>query len=125
MFLCLYLSYFSKYYNQSNLFVIYHPGKLGQSTEYMCRPWWSAASLLILMACSACFLIVLRTTSPRVAPPTVSRVLPHLSAIKKNAPQDAQGLIWWGYPLEGGSLLPNNSSLCESGHQTSQHSLQI
>jgi hypothetical protein len=38
---------------------------------------------LLPMACSACFLIEPRTTSPGLAPPTMGWALPHQSIIKK------------------------------------------
>jgi hypothetical protein len=36
-----------------------------------------------LLACSACFLIEPRTTSPGMAPPTMGSALPHRSLLKK------------------------------------------
>ena len=66
---------------------------------------------LILMACSACFPVEGRTTSPRMAPPTKVWALPHESLIK-NMPY-----IWIlrGIFLNCASLLSNNSSLYQVG----------
>jgi hypothetical protein len=41
------------------------------------------AAYVLLMACPACFLIVPRTTSPRMASPTVGWTLPYQLPIKK------------------------------------------
>jgi hypothetical protein len=37
--------------------------------ELMKRPWRDAAYWMLPLACSACFLLVPRTTSPEMAPP--------------------------------------------------------
>jgi len=49
----------------------------------MQKPWRSAANDLLPKACSACFPVEPRTTSPAMVPPTVGWALPHQSLIKK------------------------------------------
>ena len=51
--------------------------------ELMQRPWKDAAYWIVPYACSVCFLAVLRATSPRTAPPTMSWACPYQSLIKK------------------------------------------
>jgi hypothetical protein len=46
---------------------------------------------LLSMACLVCFLLEPRTTSPGVAPPTVSWTIPHQSLIKK---MPYRGILW-------------------------------
>jgi hypothetical protein len=64
---------------------------------------------LLPLACSACFLIEPRTTSPGLAPPTMGWALPSWSLIKKTP----YSCISWRHFLKGGSFLCGNSSLCQ------------
>ena len=50
--------------------------------ELMQRPWRVLLTGLLIMACSACFLIESSTSSPEMAPPTKGWVLLHQSLIK-------------------------------------------
>lgn len=63
---------------------------------------------LFLMVSSAC-LIVLRTSSQRVALPIVSRVFLYQSSIKKMYPGFVHRPILWGYFLKWSSLFQNYS----------------
>jgi hypothetical protein len=47
------------------------------------RSWRMLLTDLLLMACSACFLMELRTNSSLMTPPTMDWALPHQSPIKK------------------------------------------
>ena len=51
--------------------------------ELMQRPWRGAAYWLFLGACSVCFLIENRTTSPGMTLTTMGRTPPYQSLIKK------------------------------------------
>ena len=51
------------------------------------RPWRGAASWLALMACSACFLIELRTTSSRVVTLTIGWAF-HINYELRKCPRD-------------------------------------
>jgi hypothetical protein len=46
--------------------------------ELMQRPWRVLLTGFLPLACSACFLIEPRTTSPWMAPPTMGWILPHI-----------------------------------------------
>ena len=61
------------------------------------------------LACSACFLIKPKTTSPRMAPTTMGWALPPWSLVEK------MPYIWisWRQFLNWGSFLCDNSSLCQ------------
>jgi hypothetical protein len=62
---------------------------------------------LLPLACSACFHIEPKTTSPEMVPPT--RGLPPWSLIEKMS----YSWISWRHFLKGGSFLCDNSSLCQ------------
>jgi hypothetical protein len=70
---------------------------------------------LLIMACSACFLIEPRTTSPRMASPTMGWALPNQSLIKKMPYSLACSPILWRHVLNWSSLLSDDSSLCKVG----------
>lgn len=56
--------------------------------------------MLLCMSCSACFLRTHSTTYlPRVAPLTVSWLLPYQSSVKKMHHRLSHGPIWWRYFL--------------------------
>ena len=64
---------------------------------------------LLLAACSACFLVEPKTTSPRMASPTMGQAFPHPTSIKKMFYRLAFILRHF---LEWGTLLFSDSSLC-------------
>jgi hypothetical protein len=68
-----------------------------------------AAYWLAPLACSAWFLIEPKTTSARMAPPTMSWVLPSRSLIEKIP----YSWISWRHFLNWGSFLSVDSSLCQ------------
>jgi hypothetical protein len=68
---------------------------------------------LLYMACSACFLIEPKTTSPVMTPPTMGWALPHPSLIEKMLYR----WISWRHFLTGGSFLCGDSSLCQVNTQ--------
>jgi hypothetical protein len=75
--------------------VVHHEGSQDRNSnkagtwrqELMQRSWRSTSYWLGPLACSACILIELRTTSPGVASHTMGWALPNQSLIKKNALQ--------------------------------------
>jgi hypothetical protein len=64
---------------------------------------------LLPLACSICFLIELKTTSPRMAPPTIGWVLSPWTLIEKMS----YSWISWRHFLTWSSFLCDNSSLCQ------------
>jgi hypothetical protein len=82
------------------------------------RSWCSGHRGVLLtglrhMACSACFLIESRTSSPGMAPPTRGWALFHQSLIKKMLYWLASSLVLWRYFLNWGSLLSDDISVCQ------------
>ena len=75
-----------------------------------------------LMACSACFLIEPRTTSSKMAPPTVGWALPHLALVEEMP----HSWISWRHFLNRGSFLSDDSSCVKlmPNQQTSQYRYQ-
>jgi hypothetical protein len=67
---------------------------------------------LLPTACSVCFLIERRTTSPGMAPPTMGWALPHPSLIKKMLYRLACSPILGKYFLNWASLLLEDSNWC-------------
>jgi hypothetical protein len=49
----------------------------------MQRPLRSIGTGLLILACSACFVIKPKNSSPELGPPTIGLVLPYQSLIKK------------------------------------------
>lgn len=81
----------------------------------MQRPWRGAAYWLALPfhpACSDCYLI-LRTTSPGMIPPKMGWAFPHQSLIKTILYKFACSIVLWKHFLNWGSLLLDDSSLCQ------------
>ena len=74
----------------------------------MQRPWRMLLTGLLPLACSVCFLIEPKTTSPGMAPPTMGP--PPLITIIEKMPYSQ---IAWRHFLKGGSFLYDNSSLCQ------------
>lgn len=67
---------------------------------------------LLLVACSACFLIEPRSTSPGMALPTIGRTLPHQSQIKKMPNKLTYSpVLWEHFSAEAPSSLM--TSLCQ------------
>ena len=66
----------------------------------------------LIMACSACFLMESRTTSPGMTPLTLGLALPHQSLIKEMPYRSAYSLILWRHFLNWDSLLSDDFSLC-------------
>jgi hypothetical protein len=64
---------------------------------------------LLPLACSACFLVEPKTTSPGIAPPIMAWALPPWSLIEEMP----YSWISWRNFLKGGSFLCDNSSLCQ------------
>jgi hypothetical protein len=77
----------------------------------MQRPWRMLLTGLHLMACSVCFLIEPRTTSPQMAPSTRGWALPHQSLIQKK--KKCLTAACYGALFNLGSLLSDNVSLCQ------------
>lgn len=85
--------------------------ELKQRTWRRAAHWLPLHGLLI-----ACFLIAARTTSPGVAPPTVSWLLPHLSSIKKKKKKKApQAKSWPARLARGKRLSPQSCSERNNG----------
>jgi hypothetical protein len=68
---------------------------------------------LLLMACSACFLLEPRTKIPGVALLTKSWALPHQPLIKKMPYRLAYRPALWGHFLNWVSLFSGYSRLCQ------------
>ena len=85
--------------------------KQGRNLEYraVAKTVEDAAYYLFSMASWVCFLIETKTTSPEMAPPTMSWALPHQSLIKIMP----YSQILWKHFLNWVSLLSDNSSLCQ------------
>lgn len=69
------------------------------SQELLQKPWRVLLTDLLPMACSACFLMEPRITSPGMAPTTMSWALPHQSPVKKLP----YSLLLWGHSHSWGS----------------------
>jgi hypothetical protein len=81
--------------------------------ELMQRAWKVMLNDLVLIACSACFLIEPRTTSSGMAIPTMGWALPCQSLVKKMPYRLAYGPVLWRQFLKGGSFLSDDLSLCQ------------
>jgi hypothetical protein len=68
---------------------------------------WLLLTGLLTMACSACFLIELRTTN-QMAPLTLCWTLPNGSLVKKMPYGLSYSLILWRHFLNWGSLLSDD-----------------
>jgi len=68
---------------------------------------------LLLLTCSACFLIEPKTTSPGMAPLIMGWALPPWSLVEKMP----YSWVSWRHFLNWGSFLWDNSSLCQVGTQ--------
>lgn len=95
-------------------------GKIHGGTCYLlaCFSW--VLSLLLLFVVICCCFIALTTTSPGVAPPTVSRALPHQPTIKKLYHRLSYMPIRWGHFLNWSSFFQNCFSLCQADLKSSQ-----
>jgi hypothetical protein len=89
--------------------------------------WRRAAYWLApVMASSACHLIALQTSIPRVAPPTPQWAgLFHIKITsQENEPQACTQPVWWRHFLNWGSLFPNahiSKSLLQLGRKIPSH----
>jgi hypothetical protein len=82
--------------------------------ELMQWPWKVLFTGLLPLACSACFLIEPKTTSPGMAPHTMSWALPSWSLIEKKMPYS---WISQRHFPEGGSFLCHNCSFFQVDKQ--------
>jgi hypothetical protein len=78
--------------------------------ELMQRPWRVLLTGLLPLACSGCFLIERRATSPGMAPPATGWTLLPLESLIEKMPYS---WVSWRHFLKGGSFLCDNSSLCQ------------
>lgn len=78
-------------------------------------------AILLLKACSTCFLTHPRTTSAGVAQATVSLVPLYQLSIKKEAPQACSQVNFMGAYFKRGSLFQNDSGICQVNIKTSQN----
>ena len=76
--------------------------------EQIQRPWRDVTYWPVSPGLLSCFLIEPRTTSPRMAPPTMDPF--HPWSIIEKTPYKR---ILWRHFLKGGSFLYNNFSLCQ------------
>jgi hypothetical protein len=101
---------------------VHHGKQSGRNSrqELMQRPWRDAAHWLVLLACSACFLIEPRATFPEVAWFIVGWALPHQLLVKKVLCRRGYSLILWRHFLTWGSLLSGDAGLCHIDIKCSQ-----
>jgi hypothetical protein len=78
--------------------------------ELMQRPWRGATTGSIPLACSACFLIEPRNTSPGMAPPTIDWTFTPAPLVIEQMPSS---WISWRHFLSGSSFLCDKSNLCQ------------
>lgn len=71
---------------------------------------------LLLLACSICFLIPLRTTCPGIDPPTLGWAFPHQQLIKK-CPTDLPTSNLMEAFSHFRFLFPDNSNFCQAGNK--------
>ena len=104
--------------------VPYNSSSANTGQEVMQRPWRELLTGLLLVACSARFLLETRTTSPGVATPTMVWALPHIALIEKMPYRLTYNLILWRHFLSEGSPLSDDSSLSQDD-KVSQHSKAV
>lgn len=83
-----------------------------------CRSWCSGHGGRLLTGLLPCLaqpaFLEARSTSPRVAPPTMDWALPDQSLIKILPYRFAYSQILWRHSLNWGSLLSDDSGLCQA-----------